>query len=307
MFSNVNDEDQNILIATMESLGMPYEEIDQNCRFTLSKKQGSYVVEVNLYNLKYIYIYIIPGNNNKVPISSTALKSSTCASSTDAGRLESEELENVWRSLLDSDEEEETVDGDGNQLCADCFLFPEKEPSDDQIKSSTVPKRSSDEEIKAKIVETLFDELARLKCNPKDCRYGGTCIEKATIGGVEKLRNEFWGLREERAPSSKEKQIKILDILNNAYCPNTKLFRFTIGNYEVCEAAYGILLGLSRSGNKSEFTYQWLTQRRFLVNGKDEINQIVERFNKKSEKVATYIKYMGDIFCETSPLAGFYF
>jgi hypothetical protein len=202
-----------------------------------------------------------------------------------------------------SSEESESLE-DNNQLCADCFLYPEKISFDDETKSSTVAKRSSDEEIKTKTVETLFDELARLKCNPKECRYGGTCVEKAAIGAVEKLRNEFWGLREERAPASKQRRLKILDILKDAYCVNTKSFCFKIGNYEVCEAAYGILLGLSRSANKSEITYQWLTQRNFLVNGIEEINYQNERYNKKSESVATYIRYMGDIFCETSPLAG---
>jgi type IV secretory pathway VirB6-like protein len=129
---------------------------------------------------------------------------------------------------------------------------------------------------------------------------------------IYEVRKDFWGLIEERAPTSKERKKKIIEILNSAYCKNSQKFHFSVGpvrgSYlEVCEPAIAIMLGISRSSNKGEITNQWLRQRKYLVTGKiDKIDDVrLKRYNSKKEKVSTYVEYMGNIFCETSPLAGF--
>jgi hypothetical protein len=225
---------------------------------------------------------------------------------------EKEELDKLINELLANDDSEEDdlddADDNENQYCSDCFMYPEKVSS--IVNEKLQKKRSSDEELKTKALQVFIDELHQLKCNPKECRLGGCCVGKATIEITANLRNDFWGFREARAPRSKERKLKILEILKAAYCKNTKEFRFQIGaakgGYEVCEAAYAILIGISRSPNKSEISKQWSNQKKYLTNGKEDIYKF-KRFKNKFEKVATYIEYMGTIFCETSPLAGLIF
>jgi hypothetical protein len=48
MFSEADNDEQELLRATMESLGMPYEEIVPKWRFTSANKQGSFVVCIYL-------------------------------------------------------------------------------------------------------------------------------------------------------------------------------------------------------------------------------------------------------------------
>jgi hypothetical protein len=212
------------------------------------------------------------------------------------------------------DDDDEQADEDENSYCGECFLYPEKKSIEtlERRRKKKQTKRSTDEELKSKVFSTTFNDLAVLRCNPKECINAGNCLQKANIGLVYELRKDFWGLSEERAPSTKQRKKKIIEILNGAYCKNTEKFHFSVGPVkgtflEVCEAAIAIILGLSKSPNKSEITNQWLTQRKLLINGKiDDIEEVrVKRYNSKTEKVSTYIEYMGNIFCETSPLAGF--
>lgn len=117
--------------------------------------------------------------------------------------------------------------------------------------------------------------MGMVSCNPAVCKVGGNCVQKSTIADMRQIVNDFfWGRFDDCAPSSKTRQLLILNILRSAYRVDSQEFHFYAGNksYDntrVCEAGFLILLGISNNPNASAAPRQWTHLKAYVKSGKE--------------------------------------
>jgi len=128
-------------------------------------------------------------------------------------------------------------------------------------------KRSGDQKLKDKVLSLNFMTM------PRTCNCGNKCLSKATIIETIKLRENYWGTKDEEAPSSKTRGLLNFQILSHSYSAALNDFQFCITNYDhsnvlVCEAAYLILLGYINTPNASHASNQWKRIKSWLKSTK---------------------------------------
>jgi hypothetical protein len=208
----------------------------------------------------------------------------------------------------DSDSEVDATDGDFETItCKPCP--PPVVPTSKRLKST-------DNDLK----NFAFDmsRMGMLSCNPSVCKLGGACIQKSTFEDMRQMVNDFWGNHDDCAPSSKTRQLLILNILRSAYRPDEDDFHFYAGNKmknnrRVCEAAYLILLGLSNNPNASAAPRQWINLRKYVKSGaeaagisyasKKPKGQLMKSESKKQKtnSAKAFILMFGRDFGDTIP------
>jgi hypothetical protein len=194
-----------------------------------------------------------------------------------------------------SDESEE-----GIETCRSCSSLSST--------SHTSIKRD-DNETRSAFCDIPLHEFLKLKCNANTCAYGGACVNETTIGELEELRIKAWGGLTIDAPSAKARKNFIYDILEASYVKSMNKFQFiaggTPGNYHlVCEAAYLILLGISKSRNASECSYQWKTAKRSVLGLEPEKLKMKLNQQPSLDSATVYIENMTEKLADSSPFAG---
>ena len=178
--------------------------------------------------------------------------------------------DNLFADYNDNDDEEE----DGVDDClSDAGVKVEEEAILEDTKSMKF--KSSDQELKYHAISVPFNLMAR--CNKKECKYGGGCVDRTTIGEMAHMKKDFWGELDDVccAPSTKDRRILILEILRSAYRPNENEFQFYAGqkqcnNRIVCEAGFLILLGMINVSNASSASSQWRRCKAYVRSGDDK-------------------------------------
>jgi len=128
-------------------------------------------------------------------------------------------------------------------------------------------------EIKQAACRLPLEEFLELQCNANTCPYGGSCVEDTTIKSCKILREKIWGCFNAEPPTSLQRKKFIESILDASYVRSTGKFEFIAGGSFgesggvrlVCEAAYLILLGLSKERNASQCSYQWRNTRNKII------------------------------------------
>lgn len=166
--------------------------------------------------------------------------------------------------ISDSDSEESASDGYLDTMS--CKPCPPASANKKRLKST-------DNDLK----NFAFDmsRMGMSSCNPSVCKQGGDCVQKSTIADMRQMVNDFWGQYDDCAPSSKTRQLLVLNILRSAYRPDEEDFHFFAGNKmknnrRVCEAGYLILLGLSNNPNASAAPRQWTNLKKYVKSGGQE-------------------------------------
>ena len=120
------------------------------------------------------------------------------------------------------------------------------------------------------------------------------------------------GCFNDEPPSAKQRKEFIEEIIKASYTESTGKFNFIVNkNVEeggatlVCEAAYLILLGLSKDRNASQCSYQWKNAKNRVMMGKEKIS-LVNTLQKhaKLDSAVAYIEYITSKLADTSPYAG---
>lgn len=174
----------------------------------------------------------------------------------------------------DDGREEEQQSNDGDCLSDNGIADDEVLNEPELIKSRNNNQRSSDQEIKQYCISVPFCQLA--SCNPNECKYGGNCVDMTSIGDMRKMKKDFWGdFDDQKAPSTSDRRLLILQILRSAYRQNENEFQFYAGQKEcnnriVCEAGFLILLGLINVPNASRAPSQWRKCKAYIRNGNDK-------------------------------------
>lgn len=177
--------------------------------------------------------------------------------------------------------------------------------------------RSSDSEMKKFADEFLLSEVDLYPCNPSTCKVvscvtntTGQCCRDVRVGDVCQLRRNFWGDIGGSVPTTKERSEKILTHLRDAHSKNAqKKFTFKVGDVEVCESAFLILLGLSVKPNASDAPSQWRNHKRFVEEGEPSVLKItpgIPRLTRKLNDAIAYIKYVADMRSDFGVMAGIF-
>jgi hypothetical protein len=109
-------------------------------------------------------------------------------------------------------------------------------------------KRKSDNEMKDFIYGMLFEDIRNLKCNCK--QFNGQCIGLAGIEAVGKLRDKLWGNRLDETVRTKDKGKKLEVLLRPFYNGPSDTFQCKVGDLDVCERGFFMLLGLLNKSSK---------------------------------------------------------
>jgi len=180
-----------------------------------------------------------------------------------------------WSEEKDDDDDEENI---GEETTKNSDSDSEESATDDDfISCKPCPPAASKKGLKSTdndLKNFAFDmsRMGMSSCNPSVCKQGGNCVQKSTIEDMRTMVNDFWGVSDECAPSSKTRQLLILNILRSAYRPDEEDFHFFAGNKaknnrRVCEAGYLILLGLSNNPNASAAPRQWTNLKKYVKSG----------------------------------------
>ena len=175
-------------------------------------------------------------------------------------------------------------------------------------KSDFASKRN-DDETRAMFCDIPLHEFLKLQCNANTCPYGGRCVKKTTIEHLTELRIKAWNGLTEATPSSKQRRDFIYNILQASFNKTENKFQFIAGgdpgNYHlVCESAYLILLGISKSRNASDCSYQWKNAKRHVLGLAPEKLKMKLHKKSKFDSALTYIEIMTAKLADTSPFAG---
>lgn len=182
--------------------------------------------------------------------------------------------------------------------------------------TSSIPKSNSlgynkrdDNQTRAEFCDIPLHEFLKLECNANTCPFGGKCINATTIGELKSLRMKTWGGLMEQAPTAKQRKNFIYDILQASFNKAENKFQFIAGgspgNYHlVCEAAYLILLGISKSRNASDCSFQWKTAKRRVLGLEKETIPLKLHKQEKLDSAVTYIDHVTTKLADTSPFPG---
>jgi len=177
-------------------------------------------------------------------------------------------------------------------------------------------KKSSEAELK-----NFAFAIPRTKtsaCNPRTCKYGGSCVNKTTLEEMNGMLEDFWGLEECKAPPTATRRVLLLKILRAAYRPHDNDFHFYAGcknvnNRKICEAAFLNLLGLMNSPNASDAPNQWRRLKEHVSSGRDNdgieygADKKMLKNKKKGENrgkinhAVAFIEYFAKTFGDTIP------
>ena len=122
----------------------------------------------------------------------------------------------------DDEEDEENIDYKHvDDLCVPCEANSSKE--------STKKKKdkSSDIELKEFALNTPFWSVSH--CNPKECKYGGECVQDMTIGDIRRMKADFWGDNFTAAPFSSTRRLLLIKILRSSFRVSRDEFEFYVG------------------------------------------------------------------------------
>jgi len=191
---------------------------------------------------------------------------------------------------------------------------PSSRGSSFSSRNTTSYKKSSDTELK-----NFAFAIPRTKtsaCNPRTCKYGGSCVDKTTIEDMNGMMESFWGNEECKAPSTATRRILLLTILRTAYRPQENDFHFYAGckkvnNRKICEAAFLNLMGLMNSPNASDAPNQWRRLKEHVSSGKDSEGIEYGSDNMKNKKkgetrvkfnhAVAFIEYFANTFGDKIP------
>ena len=185
----------------------------------------------------------------------------------------------------DDDREAELSSGDEGFHSCDDFASSDDDtsieseaskftPTSFSTESSSLAKKekspaSSDIAMKLAAMSVTLIELANLICS-RSCRFGGSCLEKASLVVCRQFKDFMWNPINSSAPSSTDRRNRIQNVLRRSFCGHVKSiakFSFfledpsmTVGRrveeslprkrIEICEGSYVVLLGLSPSMEK---------------------------------------------------------
>jgi hypothetical protein len=203
----------------------------------------------------------------------------------------------------DDDDDDEIINGNSRK-CQPCS-------------AASKPKRYKSTDNDLKIFAYDMTRMGMLSCNPSVCKLGGTCVQNSTIADMRNMVKDFWGHTEDPAPSSKTRQLLILNILRSAYRPDSQEFHFYAGNKtsnnrRVCEAGYLILLGISNNPNASAAPRQWVHIKKYVKSGQEAagIQYSTQNEHKllkaeakctKFKSAKTFIEFFAKEFGDTIP------
>ena len=188
------------------------------------------------------------------------------------------------------------------------------QPCSTSSKKAFSYRKSSDAELKN--FAFAIPRTKVMSCNPRLCKFGGTCVEKTTIEDMKYMMEQFWGVEDCKAPSTTTRRLLLLAILRTAYRPNESDFHFYAGcknvnNRKVCEAAFLNLLGLMNSPNASDAPNQWRRLKEHVSSGNDSLGLQYGADNLKGKKkgenrvkfnsAVSFIEYFAKIFGDTIP------
>lgn len=115
-------------------------------------------------------------------------------------------------------------------------------------------RKKTDQQTKDYIYEMTLEDIMRCSCRISNSSVGckendGNCIARARFGDVDNLRKEFWGSRVDSLITSKVRGEKLEQLLRKFYDAPAKKFKYKIGDVDVCERGFFILLGLMSKSN----------------------------------------------------------
>jgi len=201
-----------------------------------------------------------------------------------------------------------------NELQTDIIKSSTENSSSDESEAdetctfiSSLTKRS-DKQTRNEYCDIPLHQFLTMKCNSNLCPYGGRCVNETTIGDLEALRKKMWGGLTVEAPTAKQRKHFIIEVLQASYNKAENKFQFiaggNAGNYHlVCEAAYMILLGVSKNRNASDCSWQWKNAKKAILGFIPE--KVSTKLNKHSklDSANTYIEYITSKLADTSPFA----
>ena len=205
----------------------------------------------------------------------------------------------------DSNDDEDEIIRGNSRTCQPCT-------------SSSKTKRYKSTDNDLKVFAFDMTRMGMVSCNPAVCKVGGNCVQKSTIADMRQIVNDFfWGRFDDCAPSSKTRQLLILNILRSAYRVDSQEFHFYAGNksYDntrVCEAGFLILLGISNNPNASAAPRQWTHLKAYVKSGKEAAgipysSQKEDKLLKaeakcsKFKSATTFIEFFAKEFGDTIP------
>jgi hypothetical protein len=112
----------------------------------------------------------------------------------------------------------------------------------------TQERKKNDQQMKDFIHEMLFEDMRLLECGCKE--FQGKCTGMVKIAHVGELRDAFWGSRFDEAVKTKDKGKRLDTLLRTFYDAPNDNFRYRVGDTNVCERGFFLLLGLLNKSNK---------------------------------------------------------
>ena len=158
----------------------------------------------------------------------------------------------------EEEEEEETEDLEDSEDVNNLDTFRDKRCFSSNCWNCKVPmlkfceptqeRKKTDQQMKDFIHEMLFEDIRLLKCGCKE--FQGKCTGMARIEHVGELRDAFWGSRFDEAVRTKDKGTRLETLLRTFYDAPNDNFRYRVGDTNVCERGFFLLLGLLNKSNK---------------------------------------------------------
>jgi len=105
--------------------------------------------------------------------------------------------------------------------------------------------RKTEQQMKEFIYKMTLVDMEQMGCDKSSCRInGGKCVGLARIQDVNKLRKDFWGAQHDEAIKTKEKGQRLQEIMRKFYNGPKDRFEYKVGDVDVCEKGFFLLLGL---------------------------------------------------------------
>jgi hypothetical protein len=132
---------------------------------------------------------------------------------------------------------------------------------------------------------TLVD-IGRMGCDKSSCKVNcGKCVELARIGDVNKLRQAFWGPQHDEAIKTKEKGKRLEEIMRKFYNAPKDMFEYKVGDVEVCEKGFFLLLGLINQSRQriGEQLRRVMNIIRNIKQKKPQVDEEAKEFKKSND------------------------
>jgi hypothetical protein len=128
------------------------------------------------------------------------------------------------------------------------------------------------------------------------CQCRKNCISKISAAAVGMVNYNMWF----NYPTRSERKQKMFDILRDAYCPDTKKFKFWVDTAYICEATYRRCLGMT------EQSTMWKTIKKIVKAGGTLSERLPalkkDRYTTKIDYMRRWIRNFASSSCERAPI-----